>query len=389
MHAICESCCKANLIKFLIQKSTLVGQCSVCKILDAQVVETNERDFVLAIKSLIRYHHSERDYHGRLGGETLQTLFTTADNPFINVNPKLDDLEFEEFLLSFLENIDDDQQISLFTAYGRDIYNYFDKRAIRYGDCPEVETVASELSKRNHFLVEADFEERFKIISEYVSQTIDAGAIWHRARIGATVKAAMSDFSSMQETYYYKPYSDQTLSAPPVGTTSAGRMNRPGVSYLYLASDQDTAVAEVRPHPAEIVSLGSFSLTIEQKIADLSNHQLMKLFRTDKELEILQMIISMERAFSMAAPPSNRQLYSLTQFLAEMLRRLGFDGVKFTSTVGKGINLLLFNPDVVTWVPDSSRVVEVHRVIYEHEDKKLHDPEGKYDIDFSDIGRNH
>jgi hypothetical protein len=107
-----------------------------------------------------------------------------------------------------------------------------------------------------------------------------------------------------------------------------------------------------------------------------------ELFRTDKKLAILETIIAMEKSLATAAPPSNRQLYSLTQFLAETLRRLGFDGVKFRSTVSTGMNLVLFDPDVATWVPDSSRVVEVQKVIYKHEDRKLFDPNAHYDIDF-------
>lgn len=381
MHAICESCCRADLLKSIFKRQSTKGDCSICQSKGCQVIETVDRDFVLAIKALIRYHYSEWDYHGKLGGDGFESLFL-AENPIINLNPALDACEYEDFLLSFLTDIDRDQQITLFTAYGRDIYQHQAMRAISEGYSPLILKVTQELKRRNHFLVEGDYEERFRDIRDHVSTTVDPDSIWHRARIGATKRAACADYSLNKNTYYYEPYANETLAAPPVGTTSAGRLNRPGVSYLYLASDQDTAVAEIRPHPAELVSLGAFSINKAQQIADLSRHQLNELFRTDKELEILETIIAMENSFALAAPPSNRQIFSLTQFLAELLRRIGFSGVKFKSTVGQGINLVLFDPDDVTWVPNSSRVVEVQRVVYEHEDRKLYDPSAQYDIDF-------
>jgi hypothetical protein len=381
IHAICEPCCRADLLKILVASSTTTGQCSVCGKPNQQVVETNVRDFILAIKALIRYHYSEFDYHSKLGGESFQTLLS-VENPIIRINPKLDKLEYEDFLLSFLEDMDNDQQITLFTAYGRDIYNHSVMRAISEGESALIAAITEKLKNKNHFLVEDEYQTKLAEICEHVSISVDSGSVWHRARIGAKKRAADFDYNLTQESYYFEPYSNETLAAPPVGTTSAGRLNRPGVSYLYLASDQDTALTEVRPHPGEYVSLGSFSIKKIQRIADLSLHRLADHFRSDKELELLETIIAMETALATAAPPSNRQLYSLTQFLAEVFRKLGFDGVKFRSTVGVGANLVLFDPEAVNWVSNSSRVVEVRKVLYEHEDRKLFDPNEIYDIDF-------
>lgn len=386
MHAICESCCKADLLKLLATRSTTVGTCSICLNSNRQVIDTEERDFTLAIKALIRYSFSEWDYHSKLGGESFETLLF-SENPIFNLNPNLPPLDYEEFLLSFLEDIDSDQEITLFSAYGREIYQYPAMRAISEGDSPLVSDIASDLRRRNHFLVETDNLEHFKMIQDYISVVVEPGTVWHRARIGVTKQASDGDFSPNGSSYYYEPHSDSELGAPPVGTTSAGRLNRPGVSYLYLASDPDTAVAEIRPHPAEFVSLGEFSLSAPQRIADLSHHRIADLFRNDNELEILEIIISIEKALSTAAPPSDRHVYSLTQFLAETFRRLGFDGVKFRSTVGAGVNLVLFDPAIATWMPNSSRVVEVQRVVYEHIDRKLYDPQGEYAIDLKAISR--
>src|ERR1039457_4332490 len=212
MHSICEPCCRADLLKSLVRSSSAKGDCSVCKGANLQVISTADRDFVLAIKALIRYHYSEWDYHTKLGGQGFESLLL-RDNPLININATLDPGEYEDFLLSFLEDIDSDQQITLITAYGREIYNYLAMRAIAEGDSSLIFAVSRELTKRNHFLVEADYEERFRSIKDYVLRAIDAGTIWYRARIGATKRAADGDYSPNKDSYYYEPYSDRSLAA--------------------------------------------------------------------------------------------------------------------------------------------------------------------------------
>lgn len=382
MHAICESCCRADLLKSLVVSSALKGQCSVCGQAGQTVLETNARDFLLAVKALIRYHFSEWQYHSKLGGDSFERLLS-SDNPLINLNPQLNELNYEDFLMSFLDDIDSDQQITLFTAYGRDIYGYEFRRAVSEGNCPLIAAVRSDLEKANHFLVEAKYEAEFAAIKNHISINVEADSVWHRARIGATRQAADASFEMTGDSYYYEPHTDQAIGAPPVGTTSAGRLNRTGISFLYLASDEDTAVAEVRPHPGVFVSLGSFVISKTLSIADLSRHSLADLFRTNEDLEKLETIVAIENAIATPAPPTHQQLYSLTQFLSDVLRKLGFDGVKFRSTVGPGVNLVLFDPGAATWRPSLGRVVEVKRVIYEHEDRKVFDPGQCYEIDFT------
>ena len=81
----------------------------------------------------------------------------------------------------------------------------------------------------------------------------------------------------------------------------------------------------------------------------------------------------------MKAPPSNRHIYSLTQFLSEIFRAIGFDGIGFRSTVGTGTNIVLFKSDSAYWVEDSSQVFYVDQVIYRNSPQKLFDPETEYD----------
>ena len=200
--------------------------------------------------------------------------------------------------------------------------------------------------------------------------------------MGAKRRAADFHEIGAPPQYFFEPHKDKAISAPPVGVSTAGRVNRPGVSYLYLASNSETAAAEIRPHPGELVSVGMFEVNKELRVVDLRTHDLTKLWRSDSQLEMLEFIIAMEKIFATAAPPSNRSAYTLTQFLAEIFRRLGFDGVLFRSTVGDGDNLVTFNPAHADWVAGSSRAIGVARVRYEWSDVAMFDESATYDMDY-------
>ena len=56
--------------------------------------------------------------------------------------------------------------------------------------------------------------------------------------------------------------------------------------------------------------------------------------------------------------------YVPTQFAAELLRDVGFDGIAYASSLGKGSNLVLFRPAFAAWVAsDLANVDDVSYVI--------------------------
>ena len=378
MHALCIQCAKALLLKSLIAESSIYAPCNVCGTPGLQVIDTSDLKFIRAIKALIRYHYSEWEYHGRLGGESFQHLLS-IENPIIRLNPKLDEIEYEEFLLSFLQALNSDDQISLFTAYGRDIYNHTPFQAVSRGESTSLANIESKLRTNNYFVVEAEHKNDFEALRSYVTRTITAGTTLYRARIGAEKRAVNCSNFPSDPTYFYTPHEGSAIGAPPIQFATAGRANRPGVSFLYLATDPDTAMAEVRPHPGDLVSVGGFTLTDNQVIADLSSHNLELFYESDHGLDLLELAIAAENSLAMKAPPSNRHIYSLTQFLSEIFRAIGFDGIGFRSTVGTGTNIVLFKSDSAYWVEDSSQVFYVDQVIYRNSPQKLFDPETEYD----------
>jgi hypothetical protein len=386
MHALCTDCANSKLLKDLVSEAKVNGTCSVCGAKYASVIPTDNILFIRAIKALIRYHYSEWEYHSKLGGESFEALLST-ENPIIRVNPNLDGIEYEEFLLSFLEKLDSDDQVSVITAYGRDIYDNKPFTAISRGEAAAITLIRRSLTERNYFVVESEHAKDFHELPKYITRTFPAGGGWYRARVGATRRAINYSHPPDETQYYFEPHVGAAIAAPPIALASSGRLNRPGVSFLYLATNADTAIAEVRPHPGELVTVAEFAITKEQKVADLTQHDLLKFFNSDRDLALLEIVIAVENALATAAPPSNRQLYSLTQFLADIFRTMNFDGIAFRSTVGVGANIVLFEPTAAVWLEGSSRVVEINRVSYQHSPKALFDAASKYDRVFGENGK--
>jgi hypothetical protein len=388
VHFVCYECCVAPLLQVLVTRQAVKATCSLCGSSDIRCVGTGSDDFMLAIKALIRYNFGEWQYHSKLGDGSLEGLFFADPNPILKINPAQEAIDREDVILSFLDHVNVRQmQVELFTAYGREIYKYYPHTPVSAGESGTLNSAKRALAEKNHFLVEDEYEKIFRPVMPYLASTVNAGTRWHRARMGAKQRAADFEDVGGPPTYFYEAHKDKSIGAPPVGVAAAGRVNRPGVSYLYLASDPATAAAEIRPHPGELVSVGCFEVTRNLRIVDLRAHDLTKLWRTDDELEMLELIIAMEKMFATAAPPSNRSAYTVTQFLGELFRRLGFDGVMFRSTVGEGENLVVFDPAHSKWIDGSSRVIEVKKVSYEWVDVQLFDGSKRYDIDYDHIAK--
>ena len=198
-----------------------------------------------------------------------------------------------------------------------------------------------------------------------IDTTLPENTEFLRARVGYKDKTL--PFSISFETEYnYVPFSDSDISAPPPGLTNAGRINRQGVSFFYAATDSNTAIAEVRPHPGDIISVGRFKARKSLLIADFTETRIEHFSGSDQLLDDLFLTIhSINVYLNKVVPPSERDHYSVTQLIAETLRRLGYDGVLFLSTVDKGHNVVVFQPELVEYKPGEGKVFEIQNLKYD------------------------
>ncbi|RFS22912.1 RES family NAD+ phosphorylase [Aeromonas dhakensis] len=143
------------------------------------------------------------------------------------------------------------------------------------------------------------------------------------------------------------------MGAPPRRRSSNGRANPAGIPYLYLGSQPDTAVAEIRPHTGEFACVADFTIP-NIKAVDLRNpRKLVSPFLLTDASEIGQLradLPFLERLgeeLTRPVQPSGAAIdYIPSQYLCEFIKKKGFDGVVYRSSVSDGINLALFNPSI-------------------------------------------
>lgn len=143
------------------------------------------------------------------------------------------------------------------------------------------------------------------------------------------------------------------MGAPPRELVAGGRANPPGIPYLYLASTMQTAVAEVRPSVADVVCVGTFEPTGDFKLVDLSSpRERISPFKLDADSlhrvrSCMNFLCVLGRDLSSPTPPYRAATdYLVTQYLCELIKDLGYDGVMYSSAVSDGLNVAAFDPSL-------------------------------------------
>ena len=85
-------------------------------------------------------------------------------------------------------------------------------------------------------------------------------------------------------------------------------------------------------------------------------------------LEIFHLGYTISREISLPITPEDRHKYSVTQLLADLIRRQAYDGIRFPSSVAPGANICVFQPDLFSVEPAAGKVVYVKGLKYEVDD---------------------
>lgn len=149
------------------------------------------------------------------------------------------------------------------------------------------------------------------------------------------------------------PLPENEMNKPPQGKTANGRANPLGISYLYVASDPDTAISEIRPHKGEKVTVAEFKVVQDLELADLRDpKESISPFQLndDNELELiyknLPYLTMLGKELSKPIIPQEINLeYLPSQYLCELIKQMGFHGIIYKSSVGNGSNYVIFNDE--------------------------------------------
>jgi len=185
--------------------------------------------------------------------------------------------------------------------------------------------------------------------------TLKAKTVLWRAQIGH------DEFEDDQGQYQISGLPEERM-LPLLYSAPEGRINPKGIPCLYMATDRDTAIAEMRPWRHALVSVAALETVREFRLVDCSadrKPRLAKIGAPIPRLEPEDAVWSQINA-EFATPverSDSRAEYVPTQVLADVFRHHGYEGVIYSSSVAKGRNVALFDPRGAQLV-----ACELHRV---------------------------
>ncbi len=320
----CANCFgdRALRIEIIPLYSDSTGVCSYCKCADVKLVEPSQPGDVFAL--LVDIY--EADQNGKSLVDWLKTDWKLFDHK------RIDHAQCKNLLRDILN----DNQI----VQGR-----FSPQ--RIGDDAKLKSwkrLRTELMHENRIfpitkIDEVSLENLFSHLLLYEVEIAEF-EVWYRAR---KQKSKDEKFNVCE------------MGAPPNRIASQGRANPVGIPYLYLASTQDTAVAEIRPHTGDYATVGSFTAKSNLKVVDLRNPRktVSPFLLDDDEIpklrEDIGFLVELGKELTRPIVPHAAAIdYIPSQYICEFIKNCDYHGVMYDSSVGEGVNLSPFNPSDAT-----------------------------------------
>lgn len=232
---------------------------------------------------------------------------------------------------------------------------------------------------KKRFRIEHGFLDEIKKYSVQCSVPLPAKTIFYRARICDEDFIRKKELETLRYcryncAYCYKDYTNKRdtsrFSLPFAGydeigsfvpsnneIISDGRLNPCYIPVLYVAEDKDTALYEVRPNTNSFVNLAEIELLRQINLFDIS------LPRECTGSDFITFKRTLSVLFSRII--NNPKEYMITQYISEFIHDLGFDGIRFNSSLKfDGINLGIFDIDACKAI--SSDLFEVTQIKYDY-----------------------
>ncbi|QZY56673.1 RES family NAD+ phosphorylase [Crassaminicella profunda] len=203
------------------------------------------------------------------------------------------------------------------------------------------------LMTKNRYIFDNDTKNILNDIRKFMNQRIKTLAygtkLW-RAQIGC-------DFDKNNDTP--TPYNEKRM-YPLKHKAFEGRANPKGIPYVYLATNKDIAINEIRPWPGKFVSCGTFLCCQDLKLVDFTKDENKSLTIDLENMKLLSknsienLWGDLNTAFSKPVIPADDTAeYVITQVIAELVKNEGLDGILYKSGYSNkhllGKNVVLFN----------------------------------------------
>lgn len=183
-------------------------------------------------------------------------------------------------------------------------------------------------------------------VGEAVSQlnlltTLPSGSDLYRAR----ERAGQADW----------PANEEQLGAPPKLVAKAGRMNPPGISYLYLSTTQSGALAEVLRGPPCRAVVATFRIADSLNVLDLTRLPALPSVFDESQREVREAVLFLDEFVRDICQPVEKDgrehinyvpSQVVSEYFAQVFKTSGgkcLDGIIYPSAISaRGVNVTLF-----------------------------------------------
>ncbi len=355
MPYCCVNCFNDKTLKDYIAQSGEVGDCDFCGSQNVYCIEPSELEelflpLVLLYDTVEDFMPMEdlKEWHGQFIWEKLSEDWATF---------AIYDYDKQEELMRAIFALRDNPKEGGF----QHLHSYVVRQGEYWGD---EDKVSDKLGRDwDSFCNEIKFNNRY-----FPTKEIDTDLLGE----------LLSYFESMIEidsTLFRSRLSEQgillacsQMGKPLINQSQHGRANPKGISYLYLSSDSNTAIAEIKPFSGDKITVGEFLVKEPIRTVDLRNPRIDDPFRFGDNLEFMCKYLKFVRRIgtelSKTVSPKEAELeYIPLQYVCELIKNMGVDGVLYGSSVAEGYNVAIFNDSKLQCI--KTTLHQVGKVNYE------------------------
>lgn len=245
-------------------------------------------------------------------------------------------------------------------------------RLLAPGTRARLKTSGDEISSTDHLSSWAAFSEEIRKRNRYFPKTVPDLSLLAQV-LGESVSRIDVDIDLYRGRIFEgDPLSKSEMGAPPADKAAAGRANPIGIPYLYLAYSRETCLYEARATTLSKLAVGRFRPTRQLtllNLADIEPPDFFSLFEVESvEAQVSRAayhryLTALGEELRKPIRSSDRLTdYIPTQYLCEMAKSIGLDGVLYSSSLDpSGRNLVLFDVESCECVAEPE-IIEVTAV---------------------------
>lgn len=345
----CEACLRDEKLVEWVRERGKAGVCPWCASRDVYVIDLDELGPLF--REVAKIYAPSEGLHGDAIGFLLQEDFEPFSE-LIKADPDLRDELAAAILKAGLTKDDVDEPdydgyfhratSSLEEDWDSQIDGLFRREPDNHG---------SNLSRVDPL----GLPDRFTVAIEDLCTALPVGSELFRSRLH-------------EERRRTEWYGLEEMGAPPAHKAKAQRANHLGQPVLYLASDMQTALAEVRGWRGAVVAVATMVAKWNLRLVDLVTPRSIDSPFFDEwlgwTLELRGLLFRVGEELSRPILPNEEEtLYRTSRHFCDRIREIGMDGVIYPSALGPGRNVVLF--DVDSAVATSVDYVRIANVLFE------------------------